>query len=162
MIQGFKYRTITHKNEDGLYRDMESVIKDELYASRFDQLNDPFEAMATQSFGEAIQLLKEVGSDQYGTIQELTHKIIGFRERAGVYSLSKSQCGFPDSELMWAHYADSHKGFCIEYDIEQLALSEELWFNVSSIDQVVYSPTIPKMCLTDILSNTGIQLITKI
>lgn len=162
MIQGFKYRTITHKNEDGLYRDMESVIKDELYASRFDQLNDPFEAMATQSFGEAIQLLKEVGSDQYGTIQELTHKIIGFRERAGVYSLSKSQCGFPDSELMWAHYADSHKGFCIEYDIEQLALSEELWFNVSCIDQVVYSPTIPKMCLTDILSNTGIQLITKI
>ncbi|MBO5498373.1 MAG: DUF2971 domain-containing protein [Bacteroidales bacterium] len=63
---------------------------------------------------------------------------------------------------MWAHYADSHKGFCIEYDIEQLALSEELWFNVSCIDQVVYSPTIPEMCLTDILSNTGVQLITKI
>ncbi|MBO5498374.1 MAG: hypothetical protein J5990_03140 [Bacteroidales bacterium] len=58
---------------------MESVIKNELYASRFDQLNDPFEAMAAQSFGEAIHLLKEVGSDQYGTIQELTHNIIGFR-----------------------------------------------------------------------------------
>ena len=54
MVQGFKYRTITHINEDGLYRDMESVIKNELYASRFDQLNDPFEAMAAQSFGEAI------------------------------------------------------------------------------------------------------------
>ena len=61
-----------------------------------------------------------------------THKIIGFRERAGVYSLSKSQCGFPDRELIWAHYADSHKGFCIEYDIDKLQDSEQFVFNVNT------------------------------
>ena len=39
---------------------------------------------------------------------------------AGVYSLIKPLDNetFPCSELMWAHYADSHKGFCIEYDLD--------------------------------------------
>lgn len=29
----------------------------------------------------------------------------------------------PKSRLMWSHYADGHKGFCIEYDFEQLKKS---------------------------------------
>ena len=162
MIQGFKYRAIGQSDKDGRFRDMESLINDELYASRFDQLNDPFEAIATKSFGEAIQFLKEVGLENYKPIHEISHKIISFRERAGVYSLSKSDSGIPDNELMWAHYAESHKGFCIEYDVEQLALSEELWFNVNRVDSVVYTKTLPDMSLSDIFGESDVPLITKI
>lgn len=28
--------------------------------------------------------------------------------------------GFPNNELMWSHYANAHKGFCIEYNIAML------------------------------------------
>ena len=114
MIQGFKYRAIGQKNDDGKFRDMESLINDELYAPCFHQLNDPFEAIATKIFGDAIQFLKDVALEGHAKIQELSEKIIAFRDYAGVYSLSKSQSGIPDNELMWAHYAESHKGFCIE------------------------------------------------
>lgn len=162
MIQGFKYRTIGQKDLNGQFRDMQSLINDELYAPCFHQLNDPFEAIATKTFGDAIQFLKDVALDGHEKIQELSEKIIAFRDRAGVYSLSKSQSGIPDNELMWAHYADSHRGFCIEYDMEQLALSEDLWFNVSSVDSVVYLPKLPEMCLNDIFGDSDIPLITKI
>lgn len=162
MIQGFKYRSIGQKNDDGQYRDMESLINDELYAPCFHQLNDPFEAIATKTFGDAIQFLKDVALEGNEKIQELSERIIAFRDRAGVYSLSKSQSGIPDNELMWAHYADSHKGFCIEYDMEQLALSEELWFNVSRVDSVVYLPTLPEISLNDIFGESDIPLLTKI
>lgn len=162
MIRGFKYRSIGQKNDDGQYRDMESLINDELYAPCFHQLNDPFEAIATKTFGDAIQFLKDVELEGHEKIQELSEKIIAFRDRAGVYSLSKSLSGIPDNELMWAHYADSHKGFCIEYDMEQLALSEELWFNVSGVDSVVYLPTLPEMSLNDIFGESDIPLLTKI
>lgn len=42
-------------------------------------------------------------------ISSCTEKIIDSR---GVLTLS----GRWDSQLMWSHYADSHRGFCIEYD----------------------------------------------
>ena len=149
-------------DDNGLYRDMESLIKDELYAARFDDLNDPFEAMATQSFGDAINLLREIGLDEYGPLQEISQKIMDFRDRAGVYSLAKSDSGLPGSELMWAHYANAHKGFCIEYDIDVIALSEELWFNVNQIDSVVYSPLLPEMDMEDLLGSSDVPLLTKI
>lgn len=31
-----------------------------------------------------------------------------------------------DSILMWSHYADNHKGFCIEYDLQAFELSDRL------------------------------------
>jgi len=31
-----------------------------------------------------------------------------------------------DSILMWSHYADNHKGFCIEYDLQAFKLSDRL------------------------------------
>lgn len=34
----------------------------------------------------------------------------------GVFSLA----GAVDNNLLWSHYSDSHKGFCIEYDLEVL------------------------------------------
>jgi hypothetical protein len=37
----------------------------------------------------------------------------------GIFSLVKEW----NSELLWAHYSDSHRGFCIEYDIERLQQS---------------------------------------
>lgn len=40
-----------------------------------------------------------------------------FRSGFGVLSLSEN-CS---SHLMWAHYSDSHKGFCIEYNISCVA-----------------------------------------
>jgi hypothetical protein len=42
--------------------------------------------------------------------------------------LTKVSCfnSVNDSILMWGHYAESHKGFCIEYDIEQLAPQHDL------------------------------------
>lgn len=40
-----------------------------------------------------------------------------------------------DSNLMWSHYADSHRGFCVEYDISRLALDSE---PVSDFYPVIY------------------------
>jgi hypothetical protein len=52
------------------------------------------------------------------------HKICSFSERN-------------DSILMWSHYADYHKGFCIEYSIADLPCDSQL---PRSIFPVIYSP----------------------
>ena len=44
-----------------------------------------------------------------------------------------------DNELMWAHYANSNKGFCIEYDFSKAPqLKPEIWRKLISIYKVIY------------------------
>ena len=42
-----------------------------------------------------------------------------------------------DNMLMWRHYANSHKGFCIEYDVEELLAFDEL--NNGNLMPIIYS-----------------------
>jgi Protein of unknown function (DUF2971) len=41
------------------------------------------------------------------------------RRGTGIISLSE----LPTSNVMWAHYSDSHRGFCIEYDLTEFELN---------------------------------------
>lgn len=47
------------------------------------------------------------------------------------------------NELMWAHYADSHQGFCIEFNFEKLCAEE-----------VTYEKTIPKIEIAELLATS--------
>lgn len=107
MRVGYKYRA-NLANETGKRRDTDSLIKGELYAPKMKDLNDPFEGSVDLPLSQAHEhwvtpLLQESYS-------------------AGVYSMSKRKEGeeYPCNELLWAHYANSHKGFCIEYDLDKL------------------------------------------
>ena len=107
MRVGYKYRA-NLANETGKRRDTDSLIKGELYAPKMKDLNDPFE-----------------GSVDLPLSQEHEHWVTPLLQEsysAGVYSMSKQKEGevFPCNELLWAHYANSHKGFCIEYDLDKL------------------------------------------
>jgi hypothetical protein len=67
------------------------------------------------SRNEAITYLKQVVTDDDLRDQYLEKKSRSFQkvvlQSFGIYTLSKT----PKEILMWSHYADSHKGFCIEY-----------------------------------------------
>lgn len=79
-----------------------------LYAASPDKFNDPFEAMCTTEFSKSLY--------KTGVIQG-HEQVIRYRTRRAVISLMKvSSCDeIKDNILMWSHYADSHKGFCIAY-----------------------------------------------
>jgi hypothetical protein len=68
-------------------------------------------------------------------------------DTVGVVSLS-SRC---DSLLMWAHYSDSHHGYCLGFDHEQ--------FPKSLLCQpVIYSRRFPDVKLEDVTFKRGIHL----
>lgn len=104
---GYKYRA-NLADEKGKCRDTDSLIKGELYAPKMKDLNDPFEGSVE---------LPNADSEDYWVTPLLQQSY-----SAGVYSMSKRKEGeeYPCNELLWAHYANSHKGFCIEYDLDKL------------------------------------------
>lgn len=105
---GYKYRANLFDKEKKVYRDTDSLLKGELFAPKLAELNDPFEGSVE---------LPNADSESFWVTPLLQQNY-----NAGVYSMSKQKEGenFPCNELLWAHYANSHKGFCIEYDLDKL------------------------------------------
>jgi hypothetical protein len=128
---GYKYRAINKYS-------LETLINNTIYFSKHTDFNDPFEfstpfpdlkIMYTEISKGVDKLLAKkiisIGDHQH--LKKVCRKIIEEKSssldqkheeikkslaKTGVYSLSKTN----DEILMWSHYADNHKGFCIGFE----------------------------------------------
>ena len=85
----------------------------------------------------------------------ITESRLKFRE---LEYLGTYVCCFSEnsrSTLMWAHYADSNKGICLEYDFNNLP-SEKKPILRNSIFPIAYTPN--PIDVTDLLSERGSQI----
>jgi hypothetical protein len=134
-------------------RDIRSLSKNQLYAAGFESLNDLFEARVEidgESFRVA-RLLSSLGLGKYGEgakraesafIQALTD-FAAHSSKFGVYSLSTSAT----DELLWAHYANAHTGFCLEFELDEL-LTYKL--ENQGVFTVKYQKEVPVVRLADL------------
>lgn len=85
----YKFRSLQN-----FKRFIDIILNERLYASRYDELNDPMEGvyLTNPINGDIIRLLR---AEKYKT---------------RICSLSKDY----RHTLLWSHYADSHRGCCIE------------------------------------------------
>lgn len=131
MKRAYKYRANIIVN--GEKRDTLQLSQGILYAPNIENLNDPFEG--------SVELPKSYKYEQWVT--PLVQRLYS----SGIYSLSKPQINetFPCNELLWAHYANSHKGFCIEYDLDKLSNNISCDFDITNVINVTYKSNRPKV-----------------
>ncbi|MCX4113271.1 DUF2971 domain-containing protein [Aeromonas hydrophila] len=72
-------------------------------------LNDPFESEACDNLINVISENKMPLRYSKADIRELTNEVM---KSYGIFSLSET----PRNPLMWAHYANEHRGICIGYN----------------------------------------------
>lgn len=118
----------------------ENIFKNILYFPNISQLNDPFDSQIPVRYDlctdEQIDKLtirqipnydpnnfthlmrKKIAKDEIRLNPEAVLKrISGFvEERVGIFSLAQRK----DNLLLWSHYSDNHKGYCIEFDTIKL------------------------------------------
>lgn len=135
MTKVFKYRA--NLEIDGERRDTMQLLQNTFYAAKLCKLNDPFEG--------SVMLPKSEKHEHWVTplIQDLYN--------IGIYSLSKpkNQEDFPDNELLWSHYANSHKGFCIVYDLDKLMSNPSPDFDIRNLIHISYENKRPEVFETD-------------
>jgi hypothetical protein len=125
-----------------------NLINDTIWLSNPKDFNDPYDCTFTINLDINGNKLIENNIESYPndikkiilekielTKQHLEKKIsieknIKYKKSLKVFSLSENK----DSILMWSHYADSHKGFCIEYETIKLGYK-----NIKFIYPLVYS-----------------------
>ena len=131
----YKYKTIDEENIDRARR---IFTHNELYFSSKNQFNDPFDCKFNFSFNANDQEINEylhreltrihpqlsriekrqkiseyrnlLKRNDTTFLKNLKNRFEETRSEIGICSLSR----VPDDILMWSHYADSHKGFCIK------------------------------------------------
>ena len=108
----FKYRDFSKTS-------LELLINKELWFAKPDTLNDPFECqMLFPDVLESIWRHHSMDDSEKIKIEE------GLEEQlreTGICSFSQTR----QNQLMWAHYADEHKGFCIGFDESKLKATSE-------------------------------------
>ncbi|MCS2403838.1 Protein of unknown function (DUF2971) [Bacteroides salyersiae] len=138
-----------YKYRSDIYRDLLTLVNNQIYAPTVQHLNDPSETIVNDSkmyevfdFIEKSGLPKNIAKDNYAKIVDQV------RTKLGIFSLSKTVF----NELLWAYYANGHKGFCIEYDFEQLKKSISKG-HLHSIFNVQYKNDIPEFSINSITDN---------
>ena len=160
----FKYR-----GGDSLIfkRDLNSLVGNTFWASNIDTLNDPCEGFVSTSWLiELIGLFHD--SDEVSKLKGALNKSLSTRNNFGIYSLSTD----PTDELLWAHYGNSHQGFCIEYELDLLIqglINETDWLkstgriNNTFHFEIKYTDQVPEMNPYDMSSiNDKINYIEKL
>ncbi len=143
-------------------RDLISLEKNYFFAPKFEDLNDPCETLInTSGFKAQLKIVSKFLSnrkaDQFNDIESSFNELNDVKKRSiGIYSLSKT---FND-ELLWAHYSDGHKGFCIEYDLELLKNSYQSFENFSF--PVIYKKKPPAFGIQDIGINKSQLVVQKL
>ncbi len=156
----YKYRS---GDKETFKRDLDSLEENCFYASNFKKLNDPCETMVfSDKFNQQTGLFsKFLGANSKRELENVKNaltSLIDKRNDIGIYSLSKTY----KDELLWAHYANSHFGFCIEYDLDILIDTYEI-DKIYSLP-VSYSNTPPQIGLSDVSKskNDPLTIIKKI
>lgn len=151
---------LVYKYRSGTDNDLKALENNQYWSSSIEQLNDPCEAITdTKKVKKFLNYIgQKVGAktkEDFGLINDNTDEVLSMDNKMGIYSLSKT----PLDELLWAHYANSHKGLCIEYDLDIL-LKNDGANHIHSFP-VLYSNKPPSISFWDIIRNEQNNMIKK-
>lgn len=161
----YKYRSGNTEIRDGkiseFERNLRSLEKNSFYASDIKSLNDPCEGeFDVENLKKNVKCYSFIFGASTDKTEVFNNQIDKFKQiiqnTSGIYSLA----GRFNHELLWAYYANSHNGFCIEYDLNVLknGYSSD-YLNSFKVD---YSSKPPLLKITDIQKKEKLISIKKL
>jgi len=141
-MKAYKYRSI---EKDVFERDLKTLSENCFYSSNYSMLNDPFDIYFNEEISQFIDLLKTLfPHEELNNLEKQFKEVLNFKEEIGVYCLSTDVL----NEQLWAYYASSYSGYCIEYDLEKL-VDKGQNFDFQYQFEIDYKDNIPTLDIND-------------
>ena len=121
-MQGFFYKIymLVYKYRSGNSNDLTALKRNYFWAPDANNLNDPCETLLLSDKiiqqADVISRVFNKNAVAYNNFLAAEEKFKENIKNVGIYSLSQTY----NHELLWAHYANSHKGYCVEYELDLL------------------------------------------
>jgi hypothetical protein len=156
----YKYR---YGDTDTFERDISSLESDYYWAPTRHNLNDPCEGLFSKNTIDGqLDLIESIfvknkpqAQETFNSVRDALRKVLEFVDLSGIYSLSTT----PTDELLWAHYSNSHNGFCIGYDFDKLNSFTE---NENHKIFIEYSNKPPEIDINNIVNTNAERILQKI
>ena len=141
MSRLYKYRAYNTNSLDML-------INREFYFSDPEHLNDPFDCQISisKSVEEAVEYAEKTAQHSVKSklsklikLNDLYSKIERDAKSCGILSFSK----YENNILMWSHYSDEHRGFCLGFDLSQKFTKHNKEYQIIGTSDVYYCETDP-------------------
>jgi hypothetical protein len=137
-----------------------SLVNNTIWLSNPDSFNDPFDCAITldrKKYEESIAHVVSVALEQYKpnefdiddfksikpgdkkAFENFRNGILELIQNWGICSFS----ALPDHMLLWSHYANNHRGFCVEYNCREGSEFRKVVFKVN------YENTMPSLSAKD-------------
>lgn len=146
----YKYQRVTPYS-------LQSLVENTVWMSSPDSFNDPFDcainldrSKLAESVSHAVEIvsrdavvdasLNEPSPEDEAAYEVLRDSLRRQMQAIGVLCLSET----PSEILMWSHYAEFHKGFCIEYKVDESSLLGRL------VKPVTYTDVYPSLSLRNL------------
>ncbi|UWX60473.1 DUF2971 domain-containing protein [Chryseobacterium oranimense] len=120
----FKFKSA--KTIEDLTRDIQTIMNDEIWFSGVEYLNDPFEKVYSTKTLEEYKGIELIVTDFFIPYKEHIEK---YFEQVGILSLCEENTNL----VMWSHYSDNHRGYCIEYNLNSNTINQ---LNFENDDEV--------------------------
>lgn len=139
---------ILYKYRAYLPRALEILTEREVYFATPDQLNDPYDCRISirRALEEAIE---KADRDGNRTVQERLERLRAMDQifekmesdigSVGVLSLSRT----PTNVVMWAHYAENHRGFCAGFQLSDRFTTHRNHDEIVGMTDVSYAAASP-------------------
>ena len=140
-----------YKYRADIYRDLLTLVNNQIYAPTVQNLNDPAETIVNDSkMNEVFDLIEKSGLPKKKAKDNYNKIITQERTELGIFSLSKTVV----NELLWAYYTNGHRGFCIEYNLEELKKSLKVhWHSIFNVQYKNDTPEFSINSMTNYLEN---------
>ena len=151
----YKFISLTENEKDN-YNKLTSLENNQIWFSRIDKLNDPFD-------GYSCCYLKDfIDPEKYENIDEFIEAWNNYlnKLRQELYSTSFTKC--IDSIPMWAHYSNNFSGFCLEFEVVDYSKLFEVKYSVRKFDVASIIDQIMTEYNYGLIENEQFELILKI
>jgi hypothetical protein len=111
-------------------------------------LNDPFDIYFNEEISQLIKILRiSFPIKELDNFENQFKDVLNFKEKIGVYCLSTDFL----NEQLWAYYASSYSGYCLEYDLEKL-MDKGQNFDFQYKFEIDYKDNIPTLGIEDLIN----------
>jgi hypothetical protein len=112
----YRYRPLG--NAELVKRELDAIFNSYLYAPRFDQMNDPMEALFEYPREDRMAVLMPKNLLEFAS--KALEGAAATAKKSGLISMSTTHLDYP----LWAYYASNFEGMCLEFDTQELAIAD--------------------------------------